>query len=123
MNIKHYIIIRFYCVDMYNIGLEKLFNNENLLNAAKTFERYTLKSLENQTNKNFEIILIIHNKISQEHISISYLSNIKSDIKMHIVRWKDINNFIKDNLSNEKYLITTRIDHDDLIYNMAVEEI
>lgn len=123
MNIKHYIIIRFYCVDMYNIGLEKLFNNENLLNAAKTFEKYTLKSLENQTNKNFEIILMIHNEISQEHISISYLSNIKSDIKMHLVRFKDINGFIKDNLSNEKYLITTRIDHDDLIYNMAVEEI
>lgn len=123
MNIKHYIIIRFYCLDMYNIGLKKLFDNENLLNAAKIFEKYTLKSLENQTNKNFEIILMIHNEISYEHISISYLNSIKSNIKINIIRYNDINNFIVNSLKNEKYLITTRMDHDDLIYNYAVEEI
>ena len=120
--IKHYVIIRFYCVDMYNIGLEKLFNN-NLLDAAKIFEKYTLKSLENQTNKNFEIILVIHNKINYDHIAISYLHNIKSNLKIHIVRYKDVHDFIRNNLNNKKYLITSRIDHDDLIYNQAVEEI
>lgn len=123
MNIKHYVIIRFYCVDMYNIGLEKLFNDKNLLNAAKIFKKYTLKSLENQTNQNFEIIILIHNEINYNHISISYLNNIKSNIKIHIVRYNDLNNFIKNSLTNEKYLITTRIDHDDLIYNFAAEEI
>ena len=123
MSIKHYVIIRFYCMDMYNIGLEKLFNNEKLLHAAKIFERYTLRSLENQTNKNFEIILMIHNDISYEHIAISYLCNIKSNIKINIVKYKDLMMFINNSLTNEKYLITTRIDDDDLIYNYAVEEI
>lgn len=123
MNIKHYIIIRFYCIDMYNIGLDKLLNNESLLNAANVFEKYTLKSLENQTNKNFEIILMIHNDINYEHVAIKYLINIKSNIKINIIKYKDVNNFIINNLNDEKYLITTRMDHDDLIYNGAVEEI
>ena len=44
-------------------------------------------------------------------------------MKINILRKKEINSFIENNLINIKYLITTRIVHDDLIYNEAVEEI
>lgn len=123
MSIKHYIIIRFYCIDMYNVGLIKLFNEENLLNAVNIFKHYTIKSLENQVNKNFEVILMIHDEIPLEHVAIVELKNINTNLKINIIRYKDLTNFINNNLGNEQYLITTRIDHDDLIYNYAVEEV
>ena len=120
-SIKHYILIRFYCNDM--MEREKLFNQELLDNGVDIFEHYTLKSLENQSNKNFEIILIIHNEIDLNHKSIQKLYKIKSNIKINILRNKEIKDFIENNTKNIKYLITTRIDHDDLIFNGAVEEI
>ena len=119
--IKHYILIRFYCFDM--MKKEKLFEQSVLDQGVNVFNQYTLKSLENQSNKNFEIIMMIHNKINLNHKSIQKLYKIKSDIKINILRYKEINSFIEKNVKNIKYLITTRIDHDDLIYNGAVEEI
>ena len=120
-SIKHYILVRFYCLNM--MDKEKLFDKKILDNGVKVFEKYTLKSLENQSNQNFEIIINIHNEIDLNHESIQKLFKIKSNLKINIVRYKDVNSFIENNLKNEKFLITTRIDHDDLIYNNAVQEI
>lgn len=119
--IKHYILIRFYCFTM--MKKEKLFEPELLDNGIKIFEQYTLKSLENQSNKNFEIIMMIHNEIDLNHKSIQKLYKISSIIKINILRYNETNSFIATNSKNVKYLITTRIDHDDLIYNGAVDEI
>ena len=119
--IKHFILIRFYCLTM--MKKEKLFSQEFLDNGVNIFEQYTLKSLENQSNKNFEIIMIIHNEIDLNHKSIQKLYKIKSSLKINIIRYNEITSFIEANSKNQKYLITTRIDHDDLIYNGAVEEI
>jgi hypothetical protein len=102
---------------------EKLFDQDLLDKGVNIFKQYTLKSLENQSNKNFEIIIMIHNEINLNHKSIQKLYKIKSDIKINIIRYKEINSFIEKHVKNIKYLITTRIDHDDLIYNGAVEEI
>ena len=102
---------------------EKLFDQDLLDKGINIFKQYTLKSLENQSNKNFEIIMMIHNEIDLNHKSIQQLYKIKSDIKIYVLRKNEINSFIENNLINIKYLITTRIDHDDLIYNGAVEEI
>ena len=62
MKIKHYIVIRFYSSNM--MDKEKLFDTSLLLNGVKVFKQYLLKSLENQNNKNFEIILMIHDEIN-----------------------------------------------------------
>ena len=102
---------------------EKLFDQDLLDKGINIFKQYTLKSLENQSNKNFEIIMMIHNEIDLNHKSIQQLYKIKSDIKINVLRKNEINSFIENNFINIKYLITTRIDHDDLIYNGAVEEI
>lgn len=122
LSIKHYIIIRFYCFNM-NRTDEQLFDYNLLHYAVNIFKKYTLKSLENQTNKNFEIVFMIHNKIDINHMAIQELYNIQSNLKINIIRLNDINNFIKENSNDCDFFITTRIDHDDLIYNNAVEEI
>lgn len=121
MNIKHYIVIRFYCVDM--MEKEKLFDNELLNNGVDVFEKYTLKSLENQSNKNFEIILLIHNEIDDSVYPIQRLKSIQSDIKINVIRFSEYKDFISANLDSYDFLITTRMDHDDLIHNNAVKDI
>jgi len=120
-NIKHYILIRFYCIDM--MEREKLFNIDLLNNGVNVFKKYALKSLENQNNKNFEIILLIHDEIDKDIKPINDLYEIKSNIKLHIIRFNELRKFMLDNINGYDYLITSRMDHDDLIYNGAVEEI
>lgn len=121
MNIKHYVIIRFYCVDM--IEREKLFDLNLLNNAVYIFEKYTLKSLENQTNKNFEIVLMIHDEIDENYEPIIKLKSIKSEIQINIIRFSELRNFILNNIKGYDYLITSRMDHDDMVYSNAVGEI
>ena len=127
MKIKHYVIVRFFCLDnTYNkhwLNKEQLFNQEFLDRNIKIFEKYLLKSLENQTNKNFEIIIMIHNEIDEYHPSILRLKQIQSSIKLNIIRFNEIIDFLTNNINNYNYIITTKIDHDDLVYNGAVEEI
>ncbi len=79
---------------------EKLFDQDLLDKGVEIFNQYTLKSFENQSNKNFEIIMMIHNEIDLNHKSIKKLYNIKSDIKINILRQKEINSFIENNLIN-----------------------
>lgn len=128
MKIKHYILIRFFCLDNTHnphwLNKEQLFNQKFLDENIKIFEKYLLKSLENQTNNNFEIIIMIHNEIDENHPSILKLKQIKSTIKINIIRFNEINDFLQNHLDdNYDYMITSKIDHDDLIYNEAVEEI
>ncbi|WQJ53289.1 MAG: hypothetical protein [Wendovervirus sonii] len=121
MNYKHYVIIRFYCNDMLDKNI--LFSNDLLMPAINIFKNYTLKSLENQTNTNFEIILAIHNDIDIKNEAIISLYNIDSSIKINIMKLRDIQQFIINNTKNCEYLITTRLDHDDLIQNNANEAV
>ena len=120
-NIKHYILIRFYCIDM--MDREKLFNIDLLNNGVNVFKQYALKSLENQSNKNFEVIILIHDEIDDTIKPINDLKEINSKIKLHIIRFNDLRKFMLDNIYGYDYLITTRMDHDDLIYYDAVKEI
>ena len=112
--IKHYIIIRFH----YKSSDEKLINN-----GIELFNNFTLKSLENQSNKNFEIILLIHNEINLNHSSIKKLLKIKTNLNIKLIRLKELQSYIDINSKNIDFLITTRIDNDDLIYKDAVKEI
>ena len=119
--IRHYILIRFYCD--YMLPKEQLFEQNLLDIGIDVFINFTLKSLENQSNKNFEIIIILNDDIDIKHKSIQKLLKIKSNLFIKFLKKKEIKHYINLNSKNIDYLITTRIDHDDLIYNDAVKEI
>ncbi|ORY26727.1 hypothetical protein LY90DRAFT_513662 [Neocallimastix californiae] len=119
--IKHFIIIRFYSDNM--MEKEKMFNYTFLHNAINDFKKFTLKSLENQTNKSFEIIIKINNELPGDSKAISELKQIESPIKINVIRSNLTDKYIINNTKEAKFVITTRIDHDDLIYNDAVKDI
>jgi len=119
--IKHFIIIRFYSDIL--MKKEKIFNYSFLHNAINIFKKFTLKSLENQSNKNFEIIIKINNKLPENNKAISELKQIESSININVIRSNLTDKYIINNTKEAKFVITTRINHDDLIYNDAVEDI
>lgn len=116
--INHFILIRFYCLDM--LSKDIIFNEDFLRTQFNIFKQYCLTSLENQTCSNFEIILIIHNDINLDKLN--FLQNIKSSLKIHIIRYKDVINFLNNHLNND-FFITSRIDHDDIVYKDCIKDI
>lgn len=120
MNIKHFIIIRFYCYDM--TSRDVIFNYDFLKRQLEVFCEFTLKSLQNQTNKNFEILLLIHNELPLENKIYENLNELKYQ-NVNFIYLKDLNQYIYDNSKLFDYVITTRLDNDDLIYNNAVNDI
>ena len=120
-NIKHFVIIRFYSDNM--MEKEIMFDYLFLHNAINDFKKFTLKSLENQSNKNFEVIIKINNDLPEDNKAISELKHIQSSININVIRSNLTDKYIIDNTNKAKFVITTRIDHDDLIYNDAVKDI
>lgn len=120
--IKHYIIIRFYNENFNVIPLERMLDFDFLNAAANLLKNNCLVSLENQTNKNFEVIIIINDLIKDDHKIYSVLNNLNCSFPIHIMKKNDMNLLI-NNINDYDYVITTRIDHDDFAKNTAVEEI
>ena len=90
----------------------------NLLNAN------LLKSLENQSCKQFELILIIHDDLVKKNLEIfKKLENLKKQHSFKIeLAYKDqLNNFIAISSDCTKRIIS-RVDYDDLLLNIVVED-
>lgn len=119
--IKHFVVIRFYCLDLVE---KSVLFDENFLNEQiDVFEKYTLRSLENQTNKNFLVLILIHNDIDENNSAIQRLKNIKSTLELHVIRMNEYRDFLGLYSKDFDFMITTRTDHDDLIYSGAADEV
>lgn len=93
------------------------YNDSNKLKIRlKLFEKYCLPSLISQTNKNFKIYI----NINFEHYNLIY--DYVKLIDNIILTNKDIE-FISNCKRTEKYLITTRIDSDDIINVNLIDSI
>ena len=121
MKIKHFVITRFICNPNLGFG-QKIFDKEFIKNNAEISKKYLLKSLLNQTNKNFEIIYLLNDEHDIDFIK-SCFKEYFSTIKIYFIKLNDINNFIKTNSEGYDFLITSRIDCDDLIYKYAVNDV
>lgn len=121
-SIKHYVLIRFYCMNM--MDKNKLFDDEILSNGVDIFKHFCLPSLENQTNKNFETILMIHDDIDWNNPSIEKLCSlaVNSSISLIVAKYSAVHQILLRSFTHCNYFITSRIDHDDMIYNNAVED-
>lgn len=114
--ITHYIITRF--MNNMNLGYgAKIFDKEILRDSSKYLNYNLIKSLENQTDLNFELLVVIHDNNDSDFIK----SLIKTSLVFHVIKNKDLNNYIRKHITGD-FLITTRIDYDDFIKNNAVSE-
>lgn len=122
MRIKHYVITRF--LTSGGMGLhEKIYDDDIILQGVEYVNNYFIPSLNNQTNKNFEIIFLINDKHDEINSNIKLLNNVITNIPCHIVKKNNLDVFISNNSKDYDYLITSRMDYDDLVYNNAVEDI
>ena len=113
MKIKHFIITRFFSQNFEKTN-EELFSEKFLSNGFKLVKKNFIKTLENQTNKNFEVIIMIHNDIDIDKIKPLY--DIESSFKISIIRKKDIDKYISEFYDTFDFIITTRLDYDDFVY-------
>lgn len=118
--IKHFIITRFLC-NNFNHTNEELFSDEWLNNGYKLLTNHFIPTLENQTNKNFEMIFLIHNEIPIEKVQM--LNTIETTIKFHILRLDELENFLNQLKATIDILITSRLDYDDNIHKCVVDDI
>lgn len=130
---KHFVITRFNIRVHFscklkqpeNNPMERILDEDYLQERFNIFEKYTLKSMQQQTNQNFEWLILFHKKTPKyfknkiKHLKQKYnfvdlyfdddeVFNLESYLKMHY--------------SNFKYFITTRIDNDDMFANDYIEQ-
>lgn len=121
--IKHYVIIRFFPIDL---GLGNIITDINFTKKSlNIFRTSCLQSLLNQTNKNFEIIFLINDNAPIDVIN-EFIENVKKNYHINIFPVKNCNitKYLYNVDKNEyDWLITTRMDYDDLIYNEAANNI
>lgn len=119
--LAHYIIIRFYNADWGYYPKGTITDVEFLEKAKNMLVSNCFASLENQTNKNFEVIILMNNDLEDEHPIFNSLNSIKSSFIVHVIKAKDLGKtLIHDDV---KYFITSRTDLDDFAKSTAVEEI
>lgn len=130
--IKHFVIIRFfprqdpkYPYDIFDVD----FLSKQLILANNA-----LRSLENQTNKNFELVFVLHKKFFTDKKYEFIFATLK-DIAtvpvtfIHFVpgaktRWlkSKMSLLVKDALNKYDFVIQSRMDFDDFIYKDAIAD-
>lgn len=118
--IKHFVIMRFftfddpkYPYDIYDV---------NFLKQQIILARNALGSLENQTNKNFDLVFMVNSKFfsdSKYEFIFSLLKN-STSLPITFIKRNDIKLLTKGAINEYDYVITSRMDFDDFIYKDAI---
>ena len=113
---KHFIITR-----VAVSPKQELYDSREL--RDKIFHEYTLPSVQWQNNKNFERLLLIDSKF-YPHVINEYKKYGTVLITNDWIPWKQtVINYINAVAYNEDYIITTRLDSDDIIYPSFINTI
>lgn len=123
-DLQHFIIIRFSTIfnnrPEFKAKEYKLFNNSRLNLRFELFENFCLKGIINQTLINFKVIIIYDEKLPEKYLyKLIELTRDYDYIILH--QWDnnyqlEKNNWLVKYLDlSKKYLITTRLDDDDII--------
>lgn len=127
---EHYLITRF---NLKNPNWDVTKNNEELLNDAWMedrmwlFENFCLPSVTSQTNQNFTWLLYLDTTTSEKYKTKMFdLTSGIENVKVFFINgmnefYPQIQKTITDN--TKSYLITTRIDNDDVISRFFIDEV
>ena len=117
--IKHIIATRFLCFDG-NLG-ENVTSKEYIDMGLRLMSSYLIPTLENQTNSDFELVVLVHPKLNLGVYKRKIMSmSDKLDIK--VVRYNKFDEYVSEAALQAENLIVSRIDYDDLVWKGAVED-
>lgn len=119
---KHFIITRFFS---YPFGRSKeemlsFLDDKRLEDGFEILKKHFIKTIENQINRNFEIIILIYDNLPMS--SVEFLNEIKCDNKITILHMKDLDEYV-NGVSDGDIVITTRLDYDDFIHKNCVDDV
>jgi len=123
--IKHFIITRFNISQSFQCKarqpekrlLEKNLESEYLRKRFEIFRKYTLNSIKQQTNQNFDWIVLFHAQTPVEFLE--QIKEIKQQYDRFIPMFLqgnemfEVNRYIEENSNDCDFYITSRIDNDD----------
>lgn len=123
--IKHLIITRFYCNNQMSLG-DNIFKKDILDRGIEFLKTYLIPSLECQSNKNFEWIILVHENTKDEYLKDLY--DLKTSFQKTIIKvvnnnFRPLREYTRKYYQEYDWVISSRIDHDDQFYYKAVEEI
>lgn len=118
--IKHIIATRFLCFEG-NLG-DKVLSKEYIDMGLHLMSNYLIPTLENQTNKNFELVVLVHPKLNLGVYKRKFLA-MSDKLHIEVVRFNKFDEYVRDAAVLAENLIVTRIDYDDLVWNGAVDDI
>ena len=118
--LKHFVIMRFFT--FYDPNYPHDIYDVNFLSEQVILARNALSSLENQTNKNFEVVFMTNDKFFSEpkyEVIFSSLRN-STSLPITFIKKSDLELLVKNALNEYDYVITSRMDFDDFTYKDAV---
>ena len=131
-SIKHFILSRFFPWQRGNFPYDVL--DVDFLSKQLPLAKNMLSSLENQTNKNFELVFRVNNKFCDNPKYEFVFSTLKNSTTLPLTfisggsgLFKVESNsefltLLKDSLNKYDFVITTRMDFDDFVYKDAVAD-
>lgn len=120
MDYTHLIITRFMCDNFIKKdSKENIFSLEWKEIAFRMAAHHIIPTLENQTNQNFILVFLIGNQF--DFVDVSMIYSLSSKLKIQVCHIDKLNDLIKS--IDTDYLITSRLDYDDHVYNNCVEDI
>jgi hypothetical protein len=120
MNIKHLIITRFLNNENMHLG-SSILDEEVIKYRMELITKYLYPSLNNQSNLNFTHIILIHKNLPKKYIK--NIEDIPCKFKKILITYEELKVIVKNEYKKCDFLITSRIDDDDMIYYNAVEDI
>ena len=119
--VKHYIVMRFFPKQKKNYP-HNVLDVEFLQKHTTLAANNALKSLANQTNKNFEIVFLMHPRtfVDESYKFIFDTLTEASPVPVHFP--KNYNAFIEDAYAKYDFVIQSRMDFDDFLHKDAVAD-
>lgn len=130
--IKHFILSRFFPFQRGNFPYDVL--DVDFLSKQLPLAKNMLRSLENQTNKNFELVFRVNSKFCDNSKYKFIFSTLKNSTTLPLTfingggglfEVESNSGFLallKDSLNKYDFVITTRMDFDDFVYKDAVAD-
>ena len=124
MKIKHQIVVRFFSDLVETFTLQELLSDKMLGMGIKLLKESLILSLNNQNYKNFELVLMVHDQLDDNSKWMTQLKKLQDvcDFKLSVIHASQLNQLIELEGDEDKRIIS-RVDYDDLVSDLVVEDI